>query len=338
MRASNVEGLTDVREILEASHSNYRVGLGRLALTDAFGGIVTDGADEKIMADILKPRVEPFPLPGELPEKLPAQPGGVHASVRINPDGEMMMFGVVGSQYTVVQNESIVRDAQEIATASEGEGRLVFAGNYRGGRVFFAGVGFEPVSVDVGSYKETFRRALLVYLGHDGTLAHHYGYLFEDIHTGHVWHWFFEKKKHFSQVQDRVSVSTGKVRTLNYMSDVLIREVQEMATIQLPPNSEVLASLVDVCARSVTTQNKANAKQLEEFKAKIMSAYLNSQNSGRRGCNGWGLYTAFIEVDDVVRHRIEGNESGLKLMQKRQYVDSRNKVRHAIMASYSVEK
>jgi hypothetical protein len=336
-QAVNVEGLTEVEDILKKSHSNYQVGLARLALTDVHKNVLLNQRGEKLMADTLK-NSQYDTEPGVLPETLPALPGGKHATVRIDPDGELEFFAVVGSQYTVVQNETLVLDALEIARLSENEGYISYAGNFRRGRVFFTAVGFDPITVDIGSHKETFNRSLVVYYGHDGELAHHFGYRFEDIDTGQVLGWHVESNKHYSKVQNRVETAAGKVKSMKYLSDVLTLQVKEMAQIQLPPESEVTKRLMSFCLSHLTTDKKITSRNREGYEYQLRELYLSDAHSGRRGYNGWALYTAFVALDDRERSRMEGTEGGFKLMKNFNYAKNRNKVRHEIMSAFLKEK
>ena len=177
-----------------------------------------------------------------------------------------------------------------------------------------------------------------MYSGHDGDLAHHFGYRFEDIHTGQVVGWEVESNKHFSQVQNRVETAAGKVKTMKYLSDVLAIQVKEMSQIQLPPESDVTKRLMSFCVSHLTTHNKLTSRSKEGFVQRLQELYQSDAHSGRRGYNGWALYTAFVELDDSERARMEGTEGGFKLMQNFNYAKNRNKVRHEIMSAFRTEK
>ena len=305
-RAISIEGLLDVRSILVTSRSNYRIGLGRLAVTDVFEELVFNPDGSKLMLDELKIAASQITHPGNLPEKIPVKVGGQHAVVRINEDGTMTPFGVVGSQYTVVQNESIVLDALAVVDSSENIAQLAYAGNGLGGRVFFVGVHFPPFSVSIAAHEEVFNRSMLIYSGH----------------------------KHFSNVNERTSVAAANYRKMKALSDALLSDVQLMAQVQLPPKSPVTVELIGECAKASLTQNKLTDKNIEDLSLRIKDCYLSERHSGKRGFNGWALYTAFAEVDDENRARVEKDEGGLIMMRSKNFGSIRKKLRQSIISAH----
>ena len=333
-RAISIEGLLDVTSILVTSRSNYRIGLGRLAVTDVFEELVFNPDGSKLMLDELKIAASQITHPGNLPEKIPVKVGGQHAVVRINEDGTMTPFGVVGSQYTVVQNESIVLDALAVVDSSENIAQLAYAGNGLGGRVFFVGVHFPPFSVSIAAHEEVFNRSMLIYSGHDGNWAHHCSFRFEEPGSGSVLDFVSIKSKHFSNVNERTSVAAANYRKMKALSDALLSDVQLMAQVQLPPKSPVTVELIGECAKASLTQNKLTDKNIEDLSLRIMDCYLSERHSGKRGFNGWALYTAFAEVDDENRARVEKDEGGLIMMRSKNFGSIRKKLRQSIISAH----
>jgi len=122
------------------------------------------------------------------------------------------------------------------------------------------------------------------------------------------------------------------------LSDVLTIQIKEMAQIQLPPESEVTKRLMSFCLTHLIAHQKITPRNREGYEYQLRELYLSDEHSGRRGYNGWALYTAFVALDDRERDRMEGTEGGFKLMKNFNYAKNRNKVRHEIMSAFLKEK
>jgi hypothetical protein len=328
--AFSVYGMTDIESILRVSRSDYRIGLGRLALAGVDGSIVKNPDGGHVFFDVVRRITVGQGEDTRLPGRIDSDPGGSHGAVRIDADGSIRAFGTVGVQYTVVQNSEIVRDALDIVENSEEEAVLVYAGNYRGGRVFFVGIGFEPLVVNVGSFRETFHRHLVIYSGHDGNLAHHCASRFDDADLPGVIHWDSSSRRHFSGVKDRVSEAMKNLKRMKVLSDQLAQDVTLMAGIQLPPESSTTSSLIDFCASKIFSTGTASDSVLNYRRRRLKEIYMDSTFSGRRGYNGWALYRAYVALDEETRNSGE-DDGALKLMQKTNYGRLRIEVRHRIL-------
>jgi hypothetical protein len=328
--AFSVYGITDTETILKVSKSDYRVGLGRLALADVDGSIVKNLDGQHILFDVMREAPTAGAEELRLPDRIDSDPGGSHGAVRINRDGSIRAFGTVGVQYTVVQNSEIVRDALDIVENSDEEAVLVYAGNYRGGRIFFVGIGFQPLVVNIGSFKETFHRHLVVYSGHDGNLAHHCASRFDDADEPGVIHWDSSSRRHFSGVKDRVSEAMTNLKRMKELSDQLSQDVIAMARIQLPPESTATEELIEFCALKIFSTSTASDSVLKYRRKRLLEIYKDSKISGRRGYNGWSLYRAYVALDEETRNSGE-DDGALKLMQKTNYGRLRSEVRLRIL-------
>lgn len=328
--AFDVYGMTDIESILKASKSDYLVGLGRLALAGVDGKIVENLNGRRIFFDTLRETTREVENFYHLPEQIVSEPGGSHGVVRIDPDGMVQPFGTVGVQYTVVQNREIVRDALDIVENSEEEALLVYAGNYRGGRVFFAGIRFAPLVVKVGSFQEMFHRHLVVYSGHDGNLAHHCASRFDDFDAPGVIDWDCRRRKHYSGVKDRVSEAMQNLKQMKKTSDALAKDVISMAQIQLPPESEISQRIMEYCASKIHSNSTASPSRMKFRRQRLQELYISADISGKRGYNGWSLYRAYIALDEETRH-YGGEDASFKLMQNINYGKFRSEVRLRIL-------
>lgn len=297
----DISGLSDVNEILEAAHARYDVVLCRLLMASLDGEVWTDSADSRLYFD--QPSMKEI-RPSEhvgLPESYQCVPGDARGVVRIDPDGRATSFGVVGSQYGVIQNAHLVSGALKLVEDSDGDlVGLQCAGTYDGGRKFYVSSRASTLTVDIGAYSEHFHRSVEYGTSHDSELGHYTLFLFSDPHTGSVLEHVLVKKKHTRRVWNAVSESQDALKQLRETSDALVKDVQQLAGIQLPPDSQRFGELLEVCAESVCGRIRdSSTDDHEDAKASIKRLFLENHRN-RRGSNLWALYTAYLEVDDQV--------------------------------------
>jgi hypothetical protein len=328
--AVDVSGLSDADSILQRSHSNYVVKVGRLALADLDGNVVKNIDGSNVLFNEPEKRPRKKQMPGPLPDQILSEPGGNHAVVRIDPDGLITPFAIRGTQYTVLQNEEIVKDALAIAAEADNFADVMYAGNDLGGRVFFTGMGFTPLVINFDTFVEKFDRHLIVYSGHDGELAYRVGWRFDDADAPGVIQWESQKKKHYSGVKANVAEANRYIKKMNEISDKLVDEVRELADVHLPAELESTQELIDKCSDEITKCTTNKFYVVRDNKQKLRNLYLSFDFSGRRGFTGWALYRACMTLDEDLR--MGGRDSSyLQLMTAAAYGEARRKVRQLIL-------
>lgn len=297
----DISGLSDVNEILDAAQARYDVVLCRLLMASLDGEVWTDSANTRLYFDQPSMKeIRPSRYVG-LPESYQCVSGDARGVVRIDPDGRAMSFGIVGSQYAVIQNAHLVSGALKLVEDADGElVGLKCAGTYDGGRKFYISSQATALTVDIGAYSEHFHRSVEYGTSHDSELGHYTLFLFSDPHTGCVLEHVLVKKRHTRRVWDAVSESQDALKQLRETSDALVKDVQQLAGIQLPPDSPRFRAMLADCAESVCSRIRDfSSDDLEDATASIKKLFLENHRN-RRGSNLWALYTAYLEVDDQV--------------------------------------
>lgn len=335
--AFDVSGVSDADEILKMSRSDYAVRLGRLALADLDGKIVQNSDESHVYFDTPQEHLYKKQLPGPLPDQILSKIGGHHGVIRIDSDGLITPFTVVGVQYTVIQNKEIVNDALAIAEQSDKIAEVMYAGNERGGRVFFAGLGFVPLEIIFENFSEKFDRHLVIYTGHDGSLAYRTGWRFDDADAPGVIDWSTDRKKHYSHVKDRVAAAQDNIQKMKELSDNLVNEVRALAEVNLVPDKPSTEALINECAELIANCSTRSHMLIKDNKAKLRDLYMSAEYSGRRGYTGWALYRACATLDEHLRESGEGSPS-LRLMTNESYGNSRRLVRQRILEAKGESK
>lgn len=337
----NISDLTDVEEILDIVGAQYKVALCRLMMATLEGEPWEDADNSHIYFDNpTQTEIRPSAFPG-LPESYRCQPGDSRGVVRINPDGSVIPFGVVGSQYGVVQNAHIVTDALKLIEISEGEVLgLSHAGTYDEGRKFYVASQAKSLTIDIGAYSETFHRSVEYGTSHDSELSFYTLFSFSDPHTGLVIEHVRVKRRHSRKVIDAVQSSQETLKNLQKISDEIVSDVTQLSQIQLPLDSDTFKKLLEICTIACTKRIKNLTTEEEQMRrvqiADSIKKAFSSSHRDKRGSNGWALYTAYLEIDDqTIKEVLARKRSSTSLHENAtsssSYGQLRQDTRHALL-------
>lgn len=157
-----LDGLSTVEEILTAARAGYEVHKATLMTPEP-------------MVDIADGR-------GVLLNNTKLLDTGKHYTWRNRPltidqetgipgGGEAQVLGVVGKDYTVIQNEAVAELAVQLAGALPGDNAIDCAGVLNDGRRFFMTIPLPDVVLDPRGAQDLHIRNLVVTTGHDGNWA-----------------------------------------------------------------------------------------------------------------------------------------------------------------------
>lgn len=297
----SVDSTLSSREMLEKSNTDYHVGLvflsavyredenvsgsdgQRLYFHRRFGGKSTD--DDNTTAD--------------LPSRIRIESGGHLGTVGTFPDGSRTAFGVVGSKYTVLQNEQVLEEAFRVASklriSVSGLGR-----NETGSR--FA-IRFSPTDERVETVdgrSETFTRTIFAFTSHDKSYTYSYAFRITDPENRPIGDILIQRW-HTAQIGDDKSLEKF-LTSLAEESQEILDDVRSLATVKLDEQSLEAGLAVFKSVRNDRRASEGEAPdadqgkqdEIEELITDIRATY--ESQSQRYGSTAWALYEAWIDV------------------------------------------
>ncbi len=155
-----IDGLSTVEEILVACRGDYEVHKATLMtpepMIDVSGATVINNAKLLDTGKHYTWRTRPIFIDQET-----GIPGG----------GDAQVLGVVGKDYTIVNNDKVGELARQLAGALPGEAAVDCAGVLNDGRRFFMTIPLPDVVLDPDGAADLHVRNLVVTTGHDGNWA-----------------------------------------------------------------------------------------------------------------------------------------------------------------------
>jgi len=287
--------------MLETSATNYRVGLAFLAAEYKTGESLRDQDGKQLYFHRRSSGdgVDQGNSSSNLPERIRVTEGSFLGTVAVFPDGTKKSFTVVGSRYTVIQNQEILQQTLHVASilgnTVSGIGR-----SSRGNR--FA-VRFEPKDefvLTTDGRSERFTRTLYAWSSHDKSYTYSIGFHIRDPENRCIAD-FTVKRKHTPNINADRELETMVSRLAEESNEVL-NDVRQMALKKL--DAQQLAVCLEVLVpmkqggsnQSNNEQTAIDEEQTRVLQVRQQISQIFSSTSVRYGQTAWALYEAWISV------------------------------------------
>lgn len=277
----SMDGLQDSETMLEVARADYEVFLGDLYVEHDFN--LLPAMDHK-------------------------------ATMRV-VDDVTQILGVVGKDYTIVQNREALNRALDIVGATKGDAVIDTCGVLFDGKRFFACLDLGTLAIDPMGIDDRITRYLGVFTSHDGTQALTYALtdlrwvcnntvtagiasahrVFRARHTATV-------EQRMNEAQQVLGINANWTKEFSEMAERLLGEIGGQAQVESLINT-VWPKGEDFTARQL--------KNWEERSEKIHEIYAGPTCSDGFGHSGWTAYNAIAEYVDHYRPRLSEERSAL---------------------------
>ena len=226
------------------------------------------------------------------------------ATVRVNPDGTFNGLATVGTRYVVQQNRECLDYALTIVGASSGDAVVDTCGVLNGGREFFSTLNLGALIIDPMGVNDKIERYLLVRNGHDGKTAITFANtsirtvckntlllglsnarrVFTARHTRNA-------ERAIEEANEVLEISNEWAREFSRKAELLLKQ-------PVPVGSQVLDKTLNIVIPETPSMTDRQRRNRDNVMALIRAIYMNNNNAGGYGFNGWSLVNAIGEYLD----------------------------------------
>lgn len=276
-----MKGLQTAEAMLAAAQADFDVVLAEVAAVDANGEILRnpDGSIVKISDS--------------------------RATLRVNPDGTFDGLSTVGTRFTIQQNREVMDRALDIVGASNGDAVVDTCGVLDEGREFFACIDLGSLIIDPVGVNDTIQRYLLVRNGHNGKTPITFANTsIRTVCKNTVIAGLSSAKSVFTARHTRnADNAMEEARTILGMSvewaNAFSATAENLLKINMDP-MRVDKVLQDIFPLK-SDETERQKKNREEIWSVVKGLYVNSNNAGGFGNNGWSMLNAIGEYLDHYR-------------------------------------
>lgn len=276
-----MSGLQTASAMLEAAQADFDVVLAEVAAVDANGEILRnpDGSIVKITDS--------------------------RATLRVNSDGTFDGLSTVGTRFTIQQNREVMDRAIDIVGATDGDAVVDTCGVLDGGREFFACIDLGSLVIDPLGVGDTIQRYLLVRNGHNGkTPVTFANTSIRAVCKNTVIAGLSTAKSIFTARHTRnADNAMEEARTILGMSVEWAKAFT--ATAEQLLKVEINQFKIDRTLQNLfpmkPEETERQKKNRDETWSIVKGLYVNSNNAGGFGNNGWSLLNSIGEYLDHYR-------------------------------------
>ena len=230
------------------------------------------------------------------------------ATVRVNDDGSFDGLATVGTRFTVQQNQELMERALDIVGATDGDAVVDTCGVLDEGREFFASIDLGSLIIDPLGVNDSIQRYLLVRNGHNGKTPITFANTsVRAVCKNTVIAGMSSARSTFTARHTRnADNAMEEARTILGLSIEWARaftdSANELLKVDMNPVKidKVLQNAFPIKADE-TERQKNNRDQIWSF---VKGLYVNSNNAGGYGNNGWSMLNA---VGEYLDHYRDGN-------------------------------
>lgn len=277
-----MKGLQTAEAMLAAADADFDVVLSEVAAVDANGEILRnpDGTIVKISDS--------------------------RATLRVNPDGTFDGLSTVGTRFTIQQNREVMDRALDIVGASDGDAVVDACGVLDEGREFFACIDLGSLVIDPIGVNDEIQRYLLVRNGHNGKTPITFANTsIRAVCKNTVLAGLSASKSVFTARHTRnADNAMEEARTILGMSVEWAKAFAETANTLLKVDMNPVK--VDRVLQNIfpmkQDESERQKKNRDETWSMVKGLYVNSNNAGGYGQNGWSMLNAVGEYLDHYRN------------------------------------
>ena len=277
----SMDGLQTASSMLAAAQADFDVVLTKVAAIDGEGKVLLNPDGTVVVIDDSR------------------------ATIRVNPDGTFDGLSTVGTRFVIQQNSEVLTRALDIVGASDGDAVVDTCGVLDDGREFFACLDLGQLVIDPLGVNDKIQKYLLVRNGHDGKTP----ITFANTSIRAVC-----KNTAIAGLSAAQSVFTARhtrnadlameeARTVLRMSTAWAasfkQAAEQLLSINMTPlKVEKVIKHIFPMKSDETNRQKENR---EEIWGTINGLYVNDNNAGGYGNNGWSALNAVGEYLDHYR-------------------------------------
>lgn len=276
-----MSGLQTVEAMLSAAEADFDVVLAEVAAVDANGEILRnpDGSIVKVSDS--------------------------RATIRVNADGTFDGLSTVGTRFAVQQNREVMDRALDIVGAANGDAVVDTCGVLDEGREFFATIDLGALVIDPLGVNDSIQRYLLVRNGHNGKTPITFANTsIRAVCKNTVMLGMSAAQSIFTARHTRnADHAMEEARTILGLSVEWSREFSKTAEKLLA--IDMTDKSVDIILKKVfpmkPDESERQKKNREEVWGVVKGLYVNKNNAGGYGKNGWSMLNAVGEYLDHYR-------------------------------------
>lgn len=279
-----MKGLQTSAAMLAAAEADFDVVLAEVAAVDANGEILRnpDGTIVKITDS--------------------------RATLRLNPDGTFDGLSTVGTRFTIQQNREVMDRAMDVVGATDGDAVVDTCGVLDEGREFFACIDLGALVIDPLGVNDQIQRYLLVRNGHNGKTPITFANTsIRAVCKNTVMAGLSSAQSVFTARHTRnADNAMEEARTILGMSVEWAKAFTNTANklLATPMNAVKVDKVVQKTFPMKKDETQRQKNNREEIWSMVKGLYVNSNNAGGYGQNGWSMYNAIGEYLD---HYRDGN-------------------------------
>ena len=276
-----MKGLQTAEAMLAAAEADFDVVLAEVAAVDANGEILRN------------------------PDGTVVRVNDSRATIRVNNDGTFDGLSTVGTRFVIQQNREVMDRALDIVGAAGGDAVVDTCGVLDEGREFFACIDLGSLIIDPVGVNDTIQRYLLVRNGHDGKTP----ITFANTSIRAVCKNTVIVGLEFAQSVFTARHTRNAESAMEEARTILGMSVEWAKAFAATANQllaiEMNDKKIDRVLQNVFPMKKDETdrqkKNREEIWGLVKGLYVNSNNAGGYGNNGWSMLNAVGEYLDHYR-------------------------------------
>lgn len=276
-----MKGLQTADAMLAAADADFDVVLAEVAAVDANGEVLRN------------------------PDGTIVRVNNSRATIRVNGDGTFDGLSTVGTRFTIQQNKEVMDRALDVVGASGGDAVVDTCGVLDEGREFFACLDLGSLVIDPIGVNDEIQRYLLVRNGHDGKTPITFANTsIRAVCKNTVIVGLEYAKSVFTARHTRnADLAMEEAQTILGMSTewakAFVETAETLLSVEMTPVriDKVLNNIFPI-KKDETERQKKNR---DEIWSLVKGLYVNSNNAGGYGNNGWSMLNAVGEYLDHYR-------------------------------------
>ena len=274
-------GLQTVEAMLAAAEADFDVVLAEVAAVDANGEILRnpDGTIVKVSDS--------------------------RATVRVNADGTFDGLSTVGTRFAIQQNREVMDRALDVVGAADGDAVVDTCGVLDEGREFFASIDLGALVIDPLGVNDSIQRYLLVRNGHNGKTPITFANTsIRAVCKNTVLAGMASAQSIFTARHTRnADHAMEEARTILGLSVEWSKEFSKTAEklLSIDMTDKTVDSVLKQVFPMKRDESERQKKNREEVWGLVKGLYVNKNNAGGYGNNGWSMLNAVGEYLDHYR-------------------------------------
>lgn len=274
-------GLQTASTMLTAADADFDVVLTRVAAIDNDGKIILNPDGTTVVIEDSR------------------------ATIRVNPNGTFDGLSTVGTRFVIQQNSEALSRALDIVGASDGDAVVDTCGVLDHGREFFACLDLGELVIDPLGVGDKIQRYLLVRNGHDGKTPITFANTsVRAVCKNTVMVGMSVAQSVFTARHTRnADIAIEEARTILKMSiswaENFKKAAEKLLAIDMTPLK--IAKVIKHVFPANNTETDRQKENREEIWSMVNGLYVNKNNAGGYGNNGWSMFNAVGEYLDHYR-------------------------------------